>query len=55
MRWPKPDELQRWTPYDQVVFLNGGGVLSYSTVPFSAYWLSFPRSLSARMDLHGPM
>jgi len=20
MRWPKPDELQRWTPYDQVVF-----------------------------------
>jgi hypothetical protein len=20
MRWPKPDELQRWTPDDQVVF-----------------------------------
>ena len=32
MRWPKPDELRRWTPDDQLVFRKwrGAVVLFYS-------------------------
>jgi hypothetical protein len=55
MRWPKQDELRRWTPDDQVVFRNWrrGLVLIYGAI--SAYWLLFPRLLSAMAGLHGPM
>jgi hypothetical protein len=34
MRWPKPDELQRWTPHDQVVFRKWrrGVILFYGAI-----------------------